>query len=75
MQPSCFIWNFWGLFQRTLVGNQIHDSPRITAGFHQREQIFGPPAHVALPHAQLELLVEHRQERQGIGLAAIGSPY
>ena len=60
-----------GAVEVDLVGFQVHDAERVCGIFHEREQLVRPPADVALAHPELDLLVEHGQQRHGAGRAAV----
>src|SRR3954468_14122441 len=58
-----------GLLQRDVVGGELVDTEEVL--LEQRQDVGDPAPDFALPHPQLDLLVEHAHERQRVGGPAV----
>ena len=53
------------------MGGEVLHAERVVLPTDQRQEVVHPAPHVGLAHADLDLLVEHRQQRQRVGGAAV----
>ena len=75
MQPSSFFWNVsyrpGRLLERDVVSREVHHAERVGGVLDERHEVVDPALHVALAHAQADLLVEQRLHRQDVGIPGV----